>query len=228
MLTAKDRSSDSSCHQIRACNWLLFSYFATKGYVVDTQKTVSKRRLIWEPEHVFKRMCMKYAKCLFGHNFLRCLSQHTDWDQCRPYSESPERDLARSFMFTGWIRTTFQLTLMTSIRKERLDMGLDVRKPVFGVSDKVWFNPVCSATETSKKIESLLVASLDMILCNKRVTKALIRLRGWAGWSAPLLFAQKYSPDITTIIKLKWWLKSSATLSYSTFLAANSENFAQI
>ena len=28
-----------------------------------------------------------------------------------------------------------------------------------------------------------------MILCNKRITKALSRLRGRAGWSAPLLFA---------------------------------------
>ena len=31
--------------------------------------------------------------------------------------------------------------------------------------------------------------SLYMILYNKRITKALIRLRGCAGWSAPLLFA---------------------------------------
>ena len=27
-----------------------------------------------------------------------------------------------------------------------------------------------------------------MILCNKEITKALIRMRGCAGWSAPLLF----------------------------------------
>ena len=33
------------------------------------------------------------------------------------------------------------------------------------------------------------VASLDMILSIKRITKALIRLRGCAGWSAPVLFA---------------------------------------
>ena len=38
------------------------------------------------------------------------------------------------------------------------------------------FKPACSATETSSKIEILLVASLDMILSNKRQTKALIRL----------------------------------------------------
>ena len=29
------------------------------------------------------------------------------------------------------------------------NMGRDARKPVFGVSDKVRFKPVCSATETS-------------------------------------------------------------------------------
>ena len=39
-----------------------------------------------------------------------------------------------------------------------------------------------------EKNEISLVGSLDMILSNKRITKALIRLRGCAGWSASLLF----------------------------------------
>ena len=39
------------------------------------------------------------------------------------------------------------------------------------------------------KIKISLVASLDMILSNKRIAKALIRLRGCAGWSAHVLFA---------------------------------------
>ena len=68
-------------------------------------------------------------------------------------------------------------------------LGLDATKPVFGVSEKAKLKPVSSATETSWKIEISLVASLDMILFNKRTTKALIRLRECAGWSAPLLFA---------------------------------------
>ena len=68
-------------------------------------------------------------------------------------------------------------------------MGHDARKPVFGVSDKVSFKPFSSATKTSKKFEILLVASLDMILYNKRITKALIRMRGCTVWSVPLLFA---------------------------------------
>ena len=72
--------------------------------------------------------------------------------------------------------------------KSRYVLGCDARKPVFRVPDKVNFKPACSATETSYKIKILLVASLNMILSNKRITKALIRLRGCAGWSAPLLF----------------------------------------
>ena len=68
-------------------------------------------------------------------------------------------------------------------------MGRDARKPVFGVSDRASLKVVSSATEISLKNEISLVASLDMILLKKRTTKALIRLRGCAGWSAPLLFA---------------------------------------
>ena len=43
--------------------------------------------------------------------------------------------------------------------------------------------------ETSWTIEISPVASLEMILSKKRITKALISLRGYAGWSAPLLFS---------------------------------------
>ena len=68
-------------------------------------------------------------------------------------------------------------------------LGTVARKPVFGVSDKASFKPVSSATETSWKIEISPVASFHMILFKKRITKALIRLRGCAGWSAPVLFA---------------------------------------
>ena len=43
-------------------------------------------------------------------------------------------------------------------------MGLTMTKPVFGVSDKVSFKPVSSATEISRKVEVSPVASLHMIL----------------------------------------------------------------
>ena len=59
---------------------------------------------------------------------------------------------------------------------------------MFGVSHEV-IKPACLATETSWKIAISLMSSLDMILSNTHITKALIRLRGCTGWSAPLLFA---------------------------------------
>ena len=67
----------------------------------------------------------------------------------------------------------------------RVDMG---RGPVFEISDKARPKPVSSATETSKKIEILHVASLD-----KRVTNALISLCSCTGWSVPLLLANPQS-----------------------------------
>ena len=68
-------------------------------------------------------------------------------------------------------------------------VGLVVRKPVFGISNKASFKPVSSATETSYKIEILPVTRINMALSKKQITKMLIRLRGWAGWSAPVLFS---------------------------------------
>ena len=62
-------------------------------------------------------------------------------------------------------------------------------KPVFGVFDKARLKPVSSATETSQRIEISSIIILNIIPYHKRITKELIRLRGCAGWSAPLLFA---------------------------------------
>ena len=52
-------------------------------------------------------------------------------------------------------------------------MGLEATEHVFGVSDKARFKPVSSATETSKKIEIYLVASLDMILSKNEKQRCL-------------------------------------------------------
>ena len=68
-------------------------------------------------------------------------------------------------------------------------MGLVAIEPVFGVSEYVISKPACSATETSQSVESSLVASLEMILSDKGITKVLIRLPECAGWSVSLLFA---------------------------------------
>ena len=44
---------------------------------------------------------------------------------------------------------------------------------LFELSDKARLKPVSLSTETSYKIENLCVASLDMILYNKHITKVL-------------------------------------------------------
>ena len=72
-------------------------------------------------------------------------------------------------------------------------MGLIATKPVFGVSDKARLNPVSLATETSYNIKISPVASIYMMLSEKRITNALIRLHGCTGWSAPKLFTNPQS-----------------------------------
>ena len=72
----------------------------------------------------------------------------------------------------------------------RNHMGLNARRPILRVYDHARLKPTCSVTEStcSKKAEILRVASLSIILSRGRTTKALIRLRGCVGWSAPLIF----------------------------------------
>ena len=62
-------------------------------------------------------------------------------------------------------------------------MGLDATKPIFVVSDKARLK----LKRLARKLKMLLVASLDMLLSNLLITKALISLR--ADWSVLLLFA---------------------------------------
>ena len=71
-----------------------------------------------------------------------------------------------------------------------------MRENIFGASENVIPKPGCSASETTQKIEIVLVGSLDMKHSDKRITKALIRLRRCAGWSAPLLFANPEDLDM--------------------------------
>ena len=95
---------------------------------------------------------------------------------------------------------------------EYKQMGLEATKPVFRAFDKGRLKSASSATETSYNIENLLVASSDMLLFNKGITKALIRLRGCSGWSAPLLFVNpedrfsSRSPKYELVYRIKYKL----------------------
>ena len=76
-----------------------------------------------------------------------------------------------------------------SIWKAYIIWAMLTRKPVFRVSDQVRLKLACSATEASMRLEILVTETWDITLSRQETTKALIRLRGCAGWSAPLLFA---------------------------------------
>ena len=106
-------------------------------------------------------------------------------------------------------------------------MGLVTRKPVFGVSDKVRFKPASWTTETSKKIENALEASLDMMVSNTRITKALIRLCGCTVWSAPVLFANpedRFSHVEAQMICLNYmWMSSDIHFTISRALTRSSK-----
>ena len=77
-----------------------------------------------------------------------------------------------------------------------------MRKPVFGVCNQVRHKLACSATETTYSLEISAIVRRDIILSRQRTTKVLIRLRGCAGWSAPLLFAygiNRFSHDVALL-----------------------------
>ena len=65
-------------------------------------------------------------------------------------------------------------------------MSLAARKPVFGVSD---LKRVSNQSPQLQRLARKPVLSLHIMLSETRITKALISLRGCAGWPAPMLFA---------------------------------------
>ena len=96
---------------------------------------------------------------------------------------------------------------------------LVTRKPFFGVSDQGRLKPACAATEASWVLKFWKLANTVIILSKQRTTKVQIRLRGCAGWSAPLLFAygkNRFSHDVAHICSAAqchcnlrtWWLTS--------------------
>ena len=67
-------------------------------------------------------------------------------------------------------------------------MYIDARKPVLGVSNQVNLEHVCLATGKVGLMKRCLETLLSIIFYSERITKALIRLCGCAGWSTYLLF----------------------------------------
>ena len=94
-----------------------------------------------------------------------------------------------TFIKLSFVIKIFVLSIFKWLLHSLHCMGLDVTKPVFEVSDK-WDSNQSSQLQILQKIETFLVASLDMT--NKRISQALIWLRACTCWFSPLLFA---NPD---------------------------------
>ena len=84
-----------------------------------------------------------------------------------------------------------------------------MRKPVFRVCDQVRLKPASSATEASWSLAISYIATTGTILSKQQTIKVLIRLRGCAGWSAPLLFTY----GIRQVFS--WWGLKSYQLTWS-------------
>ena len=76
-------------------------------------------------------------------------------------------------------------------------------KTCLRVSDQVRHRSACSSTEASLSLQILDIETRGIILYRKWTTKVLIRLRGCAGWSAPLLFAYGISRFFHDVAELQ-------------------------
>ena len=88
----------------------------------------------------------------------------------------------------------------------------DMTKCVFGSFRPSQTQPACTATEVSYSLEISAKESRDIILSKQQRTKVLIRLRGCAGWSAPLLFAYDIRhifswPCSYALLKIPLWYR---------------------
>ena len=104
-----------------------------------------------------------------------------------PYPISPDPNL-KKWKKKKFFYQNFYFQLCWTVCCTMCYLRPVMRKPVFEVFNQVRLKPAYSATETSKSLEILDLASIGIILSKQRTTKALIRLCGCAGWSAPLLF----------------------------------------
>ena len=77
--------------------------------------------------------------------------------------------------------------------------------------------------KTSLSLEILAIGSIGIILSRQQTTKVLIRLRGCAGWSAPLLFAyaiNRFPHDVAHIDWAGAWQTNKMTWSHQRLISA--------
>ena len=118
-----------------------------------------------------------------------------------PWSQTPK---------TGFLVTRLIFGLSQLLAAEEpllcdcpMEIDLVTRKPVFGVCNQGRLKSACAATQASWRLEISDIETRGIILSRQRIRKALIRLCGSAGWSAPLLFAcgkNRFLHDVAQLI----------------------------
>ena len=128
----------------------------------------------------------KFTRCPCTENTLGC----NKYIKCIHLSVQTQHLIYRCYLLHKFTTIISKKTKRMNERETYLyNMGLELQNLSSGASDKARLKPVSSALEASQEIKISLFASFRIILSKTRITKALISLRGCAGWSASLLFA---------------------------------------
>ena len=119
-----------------------------------------------------------------------------------------DNDLGRNKCYTPKTRLKFKRHNVIALIKTSLIWALSRENLFSVVCDQVRHKQVCSATRTSEMLETLVLATIGIIL-SKQWTKMLTRLCGCTVWSEPLLFIygiKRFSHDVAHLIPFKLFI----------------------
>ena len=116
------------------------------------------------------------------------------------------RDCQQSQYCFWLVRSLTTLWISLFDNAGRQNMSLVTRKPVFGICNQGRLKVACLIQKLAR-VENMDITIKGIVLSRQWTTKALIRLRGCAGWSVPFLLAygiNRFSHDVAHIIPHDW------------------------
>ena len=137
--------------------------------------------MIWNYWWPFKWFINKIRKLSISycHTFStwQAMCQYSNWNSIQRSKEEQTVSGSKNRKIHSILNMGIRFTLCSYI------WAMTWQNVSSGVTDQARHKPACAATEISA------IESRDIILSKQRITKALIRLCGCAGWSESLLFA---------------------------------------
>ena len=127
--------------------------FSYHGILLKNHRTLSESIHVNMPHcwksHVAAHLLYTFImlSCLLLKSLFMDIVEHDNHVHC----VIPQRPIVKNFRIHHFLQNLYvacKETIKVIVDLSKLD-GHGVRKPVFGLSDKVRFKPVCSATETS-------------------------------------------------------------------------------